>query len=34
MENLKMILSNSDNIPVVGLLVLIVFFVWLWWREA
>jgi hypothetical protein len=34
MENLKMILSNSDNIPVVGLLVLIVFFVWLWWRVA
>jgi hypothetical protein len=34
MENLKMILSNSDNIPVVGLLALIIFFVWLWWREA
>jgi len=34
MENLKMILSNSDNIPVVGLLLLITFFVWLWWREA
>lgn len=34
MENLKMILSNSDNIPVVGLLVLIIFFVGLWWREA
>jgi len=34
MQNLKMILSNSDNIPVVGLLIFIVFFVWLWWREA
>jgi hypothetical protein len=34
MENLKMILSNSDNIPVVGLLLLITFFVWLWWRQA
>ncbi len=34
MENLKNILSNSDNIPVVGLLFLIVFYVWLWWRQA
>jgi len=34
MENLKNILSNSDNIPIVGLLFIMIFFVWLWWREA
>jgi hypothetical protein len=34
MENLKYILSNPDNIPIVGLLFIMVFFVWLWWREA
>lgn len=34
MENLKFILSNPDNIPVVGLLLLVIFFVGLWWREA
>ncbi|MGH7492030.1 MAG: cytochrome C [bacterium] len=27
-------MSNSDNIPVVGMLFLIIFYVWLWWRQA
>ncbi len=34
MENIKNIMSNSDNIPVVGLFILMAFFMWLWWREA
>jgi hypothetical protein len=34
MENLKYILSNPDNIPIVGLIFIMIFFVWLWWREA
>jgi hypothetical protein len=34
MENIKNILSNPDNVPIVGLLFIMVFFVWLWWREA
>ncbi len=34
MENLKHILSNPDNVPVVGMLFLITFYVWLWWRQA
>jgi len=34
MENIRNILSNSDNIPVVGMLFLIAFYVGLWWREA
>ncbi|MDZ7269826.1 MAG: cytochrome C [candidate division KSB1 bacterium] len=34
MENLVNILKNPDNIPIVGLLFIIPFYVWLWWREA
>lgn len=34
MENLKYIMSNSDNIPPVGLLFLLIFYIWLWWKQA
>ncbi|MCG3153878.1 MAG: hypothetical protein DKINENOH_00468 [bacterium] len=34
MENLINILKNPDNIPIVGLLFIIPFYVGLWWREA
>lgn len=34
MENLKYILSNTDNVPIVALLFIIPFYIWLWWREA
>ncbi len=34
MENLVLILSKADNIPIVMMLLLFGFFTWLWWREA
>lgn len=34
MENLINILKNPDNVPIVGMLFIIPFYVWLWWREA
>jgi len=34
MENLMLILSKPDNVPIVMMLILLGFFTWLWWREA
>ena len=34
MDNLILILSKPDNLPIVMMLVLFGFFTWLWWREA
>lgn len=34
MQQLKFILSNADNVPIVGILILFGFYTWLWWREA
>lgn len=34
MENLLAILSKPDNIPIVGLVIFIIFFTWLSFREA
>ena len=34
MENLWHIISKPDNIPIVGLIVLLVFFTWLAFSQA
>ncbi len=34
MENLWHIISKPDNIPIVGLMVLLVFFTWLAFSQA
>ena len=34
MENLWHIISKPDNVPIVGLMVLIVFFTWLAFSQA
>ncbi len=34
MENLWHIISKPDNIPIVGLMVLLAFFTWLAFRQA
>ncbi|TDI86876.1 MAG: cytochrome C [Caldithrix sp.] len=34
MENFMLILGKADNIPIIMMLFLFGFFIWLWWREA
>ncbi len=34
MDNLLLILSKPDNVPIVMMLVLFGYYTWLWWREA
>jgi len=34
MDNFIEILSKPDNIPIVGMILALVFFLWLWLRQA
>ncbi|ODS31763.1 MAG: hypothetical protein SCARUB_03121 [Candidatus Scalindua rubra] len=34
MENLWLIISKPDNIPISGLIVMLIFFTWLPFRQA
>lgn len=34
MDNFIAILSKPDNIPIVGMILAVIFFFWLWLRQA
>lgn len=34
MENFIAILLKPDNIPIVGMILAVIFFLWLWLRQA
>jgi len=34
MENILAIISRPDNIPIVGMLIAVLFFLWVWYRQV